>query len=111
LSQAAYDRPIQQLTVCVVVLNAVLLASVARTMVDGPQLAGVLGKDSRLVDDDVRRDHCEKGLEVAALTEPDAQAAVAWATFAVPWMTTIAGSPRSAEMSSLSVVASSATRL
>jgi CHASE2 domain-containing sensor protein len=42
LNQAAYDRSIRRLRVCVRVLSAVLLALVARSVIDGANLAVVL---------------------------------------------------------------------
>jgi hypothetical protein len=40
--QAAYDRAVRQLRVCVRVLSAVLLALIARSIIDGANLAVVL---------------------------------------------------------------------
>jgi len=42
LNQAAYDRAIRRLRVCVRVLSAVLLALIARSVIDGANLAFVL---------------------------------------------------------------------
>jgi hypothetical protein len=42
LNQAAYDRAIGRLRVCMRVLSAVLLALVARSLIDGANLALVL---------------------------------------------------------------------
>ena len=42
MNQAAYDRAIRRLRVCVRVLSAVLLALIARSVIDGANLAVVL---------------------------------------------------------------------
>jgi hypothetical protein len=42
LNQTAYDRAIQRLRICVRVLSAVLLALIARSVIDGANLAVIL---------------------------------------------------------------------
>jgi hypothetical protein len=44
LNQPDYDRAIRQLRVCVRVLSAVLLALIARSVIDGASLAVVVGE-------------------------------------------------------------------
>jgi hypothetical protein len=44
IGPAAYDRAIRQLSVCLGVLSAVLVALVARSVIDGPTLTAVLAE-------------------------------------------------------------------
>lgn len=44
LNQPAYDRAVRQLRVCVRVLSAVLVALIARSVIDGASLAVVISE-------------------------------------------------------------------